>query len=66
MTLDPKGRITFVSQGGQRMFGYGDAKPSSQPARAYRLRGARDFRAFRARLTRDGRRARRPRHPRGS
>jgi PAS domain S-box-containing protein len=55
VTLDPKGRITFVSQGGQRMFGYGDAKARGRPARAYWLRGAQDFRVFRDRLTRDGR-----------
>src|SRR6266849_2965830 len=55
VTLDPKGRIAFVSKGGQRMFGYGDAKLTGRPARAYWLRGARDFRAFRARLARDGR-----------
>ncbi len=55
VTLDPKGRIAFVSKGGQRMFGYGDAKLTGRPARAYWLRGARDYRAFRARLARDGR-----------
>jgi PAS domain S-box-containing protein len=55
VTLDPKGRIAFVSKGGRQMFGYGDAKLLGQPARAYWLRGTRDFRAFRVRLTRDGR-----------
>lgn len=55
VTLDPNGRITFVSQGGQRMFGYDGANLTGQPARAYWRRGARDFRAFRARLTRNGR-----------
>jgi len=55
VTLDPKGRIAFVSKGGQRMFGYGDAMLTGRPARAYWLRGARDFRAFRALLAREGR-----------
>ena len=55
VTLDPNGRITFVSQGGRQMFGYGDGKLTGQPARFFWLRGARDFRVFRTRLTRDGR-----------
>ena len=55
VTLDPLGRITFVSQGGRRMFGYGEGEVTGRPARDFWLRGARDFRAFRARLTRDGR-----------
>jgi PAS domain S-box-containing protein len=55
VTLDPKGRITFVNQGGQRMFGYGEGEVIGRPARVFWLHGARDFRVFRARLTRDGR-----------
>jgi PAS domain S-box-containing protein len=55
VTLDPSGRINFVSQGGRRTFGYGEDQLTGQPARAFWLRGARDFRAFRARLGRDGR-----------
>src|SRR3989475_355270 len=55
VTLDPLGRITFLSQGGRRMFGYGEGEVTGRPARDFWLRGARDSRAFRARLTRDGR-----------
>src|SRR6266849_1377655 len=55
VTLDPKGRIAFVSKGGRRMFGYGEGEVTGRPARDFWLRGARDFRAFRARLARDGR-----------
>jgi PAS domain S-box-containing protein len=55
VTLDPRGRITFVNQGGQQMFGYGEGEVTGRPARAFWLRGTRDFRAFRARLKRDGR-----------
>ena len=55
VTLDSRGRITFVSQGGQRMFGYGGGEATGRPARFFWLHGARDFRVFRARLTRDGR-----------
>jgi PAS domain S-box-containing protein len=55
VTLDPLGRISFVSQGGRRMFGYGEGEVTGRPARDFWLRGARDFRAFRSRLTRDGR-----------
>ena len=55
VTLDPRGRISFVSQGGQRMFGYGDGEVTGRPVRAFWVHGARDFRAFRTRLARDGR-----------
>src|SRR6266705_3011621 len=55
VTLDANGRISFVSQGGRRMFGDGEGKLTGQSARAFWLQGARDFRAFRARLVRDGR-----------
>src|SRR5713226_6410168 len=55
VTLDPLGRISFVSKGGQRMFGYGEGEVTGRPARDFWLRGGRDFRAFRSRLTRDGR-----------
>jgi len=55
VTVAPNGRITFVSQGGRQMFGYGDGELAGQLARSFWLRGARDFRVFRKRLTRDGR-----------
>src|SRR5258705_23483 len=54
VTLDPLGRITFVSKGGLRMFGYGD-EMIGRPVRALWACGPRDFRAFRARLVRSGR-----------
>src|SRR5258705_8402837 len=55
VTLDPLGRITFVSKGGQRMFGYDDGGMIGRPVRALWACGPRDFRAFRARLVRSGR-----------
>ena len=55
VTLDPLGRITFVSKGGQRMFGCGDREMIGRPVRALWACGPRDFRAFRARLVRSGR-----------
>src|SRR6266850_1735979 len=53
--LDPLGRITFVSKGGQRMFGCGEGEMIGRPVRALWASGPRDFRAFRARLVRSGR-----------
>src|SRR5712691_1000871 len=55
VTLDPLGRITFVSKGGQRMFGYDDGELIGRPVRALWACGPRDFRRFRARLVRAGR-----------
>src|SRR5882762_6202467 len=55
VTLDPLGRITFVSKGGQRMFGCGEGETIGRPVRALWACGPRDFRAFRARLVRSGR-----------
>jgi len=55
VTLDPLGRITFVSKGGQRMFGCGEGELIGRPVRALWACGPRDFRAFRARLVRSGR-----------
>src|SRR5256886_6596654 len=55
VTLDPLGRITFVSKGGQRMFGCGDGEMIGRPVRALWACGPRDFRTFRARLVRSGR-----------
>ena len=55
VTLDPLGRITFVSKGGQRMFGWGDHEMIGRPVRALWASGPRDFRTFRARLLRSGR-----------
>jgi len=55
VTLDPLGRITFVSKGGQRMFGYDDGELIGRPVRALWACGPRDFRAFRTRLVRAGR-----------
>jgi PAS domain S-box-containing protein len=55
VTLDPLGRITFVSKGGQHMFGCGDGEMIGRPVRALWACGPRDFRAFRARLVRSGR-----------
>jgi PAS domain S-box-containing protein len=56
VTLDPLGRITFVSRGGQCMFGCAeDGELIGRPARALWACGPRDFRTFRARLVRAGR-----------
>src|SRR5713101_8747420 len=55
VTLDPSGRITFVSKGGQRMFGCGEGELIGRPVRALWACGPRDFRTFRARLVRSGR-----------
>jgi len=55
VTLDPLGRITFVSKGGQRMFGCDNGELVGRPVRALWACGARDFRTFRTRLVRSGR-----------
>jgi PAS domain S-box-containing protein len=55
VTVDPRGRITFVSQGGQCMFGCSAAEMVGRSIRALWAPGARDFRAFRKRLLRDKR-----------
>src|SRR5712691_8862478 len=55
VTLDPRGRISFVSKGGQRMFGCGDGELIGRPVRTLWACGPRDFRTFRARLVRSGR-----------
>jgi PAS domain S-box-containing protein len=55
VTLDPLGRITFVSKGGQRMFGCGEGEMIGRRVRALWACGPRDFRTFRARLVRSGR-----------
>src|SRR5438552_4711342 len=54
-TVDQLGRITFVSKGGQRMFGYGGGELIGRPVRALWACGSRDFRTFRTRLLRAGR-----------
>src|SRR6266702_2367859 len=55
VTLDPRGRISFVSKGGQRMFGCGDGELIGRRVRTLWACGPRDFRTFRARLVRSGR-----------
>src|SRR5882757_97252 len=55
VTLDPLGRITFVSKGGERMFGCDEGEMIGRPVRALWACGPRDFRTFRARLVRSGR-----------
>ena len=55
VTVDQLGRITFVSKGGQRMFGYDDGELIGRPVRALWACGSRDFRTFRTRLVRAGR-----------
>src|SRR3989440_4784266 len=55
VTVDQLGRITFVSKGGQRMFGYGEGDLICRPVRALWACGSRDFRTFRTRLLRAGR-----------
>src|SRR5207249_2842154 len=55
VTVDQLGRITFVSKGGQRMFGYEDGELIGRPVRALWACGSRDFRTFRTRLLRAGR-----------
>lgn len=54
VTLSPRGRITFVSQGGQRMFGQGAADVVGVPAEKYWVRGE-EFRALRRLLAQHGR-----------
>src|SRR5437660_7730519 len=46
VTVDQLGRITFVSKGGQRMFGYDEGELIGRPVRALRACGSRDFRTF--------------------
>jgi PAS domain S-box-containing protein len=55
VTLDSLGRITFVSKGGQRMFGCADGEMIGRPVRTLWVCGPRDFRTFRTRLVRSGR-----------
>ena len=55
VTVDQLGRITFVSKGGQRTFGYDDGELIGRPVRALWACGSRDFRTFRTRLLRAGR-----------
>jgi PAS domain S-box-containing protein len=55
VTLDPLGRVSFVSKGGQRMFASGHGELIGRPVRALWACGPRDFRTFRARLIRSGR-----------
>jgi PAS domain S-box-containing protein len=55
VTLDPLGRITFVSKGGQRMFGLSDGEMIGRPVRALWACGPRDFRTLRTRLARSSR-----------
>jgi len=55
VTVDQLGRITFVSKGGQRMFGYDGGELIGRPVRALWACGSRDFRTFRTRLLRAGR-----------
>src|SRR5947209_4293362 len=55
VTVDQLGRITFVSKGGQRTFGYDDGDLIGRPVRALWACGSRDFRTFRTRLVRAGR-----------
>src|SRR6266851_6797643 len=55
VTLDPLGRISFVSKGGRRMFGLSDGEMIGRPVRTLWACGPRDFRTFRARLVRSGR-----------
>jgi PAS domain S-box-containing protein len=55
VTLDPRGRITFLSKGGQRMFECSGGEMIGRPVRALWACGPRDFRTFRARLVRTGR-----------
>ena len=55
ITLSPRGAVTFLSQGARRMFGYREEDGVGISARAYWVRGARDFRAFRRLLADRGR-----------
>src|SRR5437667_3556083 len=55
VTVDQLGRVTFVSKGGQRMFGCDDGELIGRPVRPLWACGPRDFRTFRARLVRSGR-----------
>jgi PAS domain S-box-containing protein len=55
VTLSPRGRITFVSQGGRRMFGYAAADVVGTPVGRYWARGGEDLRAFRRQLGAQGR-----------
>ena len=53
--MTPRGRITFVSRGGQRMFGYQAADMVGTPVRKYWVRGREELRAFRRLLAERGR-----------
>lgn len=54
VTMSPRGRITFVSEGGQRMFGQRAADVLGVPVGTYWVRGD-EFRAFRRLLAAQGR-----------
>lgn len=47
VTVSPRGRLTFVSQGGQRMFGHRPADVIGAPVGTFWVRGREEFRAFR-------------------
>jgi PAS domain S-box-containing protein len=55
VTVDRLGRITFMSKGGQRMFGRSEAEMVGRRVRTLWVRGPRDFRTLRAQLIRSGR-----------
>jgi PAS domain-containing protein len=56
ITVDPRGLVTFISVGGQKMFGYPSDQMIGTAVRTYWTRGPRDFRAFRRALAAKGRR----------
>jgi PAS domain S-box-containing protein len=55
ITVDPRGLVTFISVGGQKMFGYPSDQIIGTAVRTYWTRGPRDFRAFRRALAAKGR-----------
>lgn len=55
VTVDGRGRVTFVSQGAQRMFGCREEQVLGTPTVRYWARGRSDLRAFRRRLAATGR-----------
>lgn len=55
VTLNPRGIVTFVSEGGQRMVGYREEDLLGTSVRSYWAKGRTDFRAFRKLLGDKGR-----------
>jgi len=55
VTVDPRGLLTFVSQGGEQMFGYGREEVAGASVLSYWVNGRKEFRPFRKLLAHKGR-----------